>query len=61
MDSNMGPYDQLIRIVLGLAAGWECFFLPEQRWWLFLLSSGFFASGMLGWCPIYKLIGRSPR
>jgi hypothetical protein len=19
------------------------------------------ASGMLGWCPIYKLIGRSPR
>jgi hypothetical protein len=59
MDSNVGPYDQLIRIIIGVAAGWEVFLMPAQGWWLILLSLSSLMSGVLGICPIYRLIGGS--
>jgi Protein of unknown function (DUF2892) len=59
MNSNVGPYDQLIRIIIGVAVGWEVFLKPAQGWWLLLLSFGFLMSGVLGFCPIYTLIGGS--
>jgi hypothetical protein len=54
MDSNLGPYDQLVRIIIGVAAGWEFFIMPH--WWLILISFGFSLSGLIGICPIYMLI-----
>jgi len=59
MDTNVGPYDQLIRIIMGVALGWEVFLMPAQSWWLLLLSFGFLISGVLGTCPIYTLLGGS--
>jgi hypothetical protein len=58
MSGNLGPYDQLVRIVIGVAAGWESFIMPNH-WWLILFSFGFLMSGLLGLCPIYTLIGMS--
>lgn len=57
MDTNLGPADQLIRIIIGVAAGWEFLLMPTHHWWLFPLSFGFFMSGALGFCPIYALVG----
>lgn len=57
MDSNLGPIDQLIRIIIGVAAGWEFLIMPTGHWWLFLFSFGFLMSGLLGICPIYTLVG----
>jgi hypothetical protein len=58
MHSNVGPYDQLVRIIIGVAAGWE-FFLMPNHWWLILFSFGFLMSGLIGICPIYMLIDGS--
>jgi hypothetical protein len=58
MDSNLGPYDQLVRIIVGVAAGWVFFIMPSH-WWLILFSSGFLISGLIGICPIYMLIDGS--
>jgi Protein of unknown function (DUF2892) len=55
MDSNLAPYDQLVRIIIGVTAGWEFFIMPNH-WWLILFSFGFLISGLLGICPIYMLI-----
>jgi Protein of unknown function (DUF2892) len=58
MDSNLGSYDQLVRLIIGVAAGWEFFIMPNQ-WWLVFISFGFLLSGLMGICPIYVLIGVS--
>jgi Protein of unknown function (DUF2892) len=55
MDSNLGPYDQLVRIIIGVAAGWEFLIIPNH-WWLVLFSFGFLISGLIGICPIHMLI-----
>jgi hypothetical protein len=52
----LGPYDQLVRIIIGVAAGWEFFIMPNH-WWLILLSFGLLITGLIGICPIYILIG----
>jgi Protein of unknown function (DUF2892) len=59
MYSNVGPYDQLIRIIIGVAVGWEVLLNPAQAWWLLLVSFGFVMSGVLGFCPMYWLLGGS--
>ena len=59
MDTNLGPIDQLIRIIIGAVAGWEYFIAPHGHWWLLLFSFGFLMSAWLGFCPIYKLVGFS--
>ncbi len=61
MDENMGALDQWIRIFVGIAAGWEFFLLPEQRWWLFFLGFFFFLTGLIGSCPIYSLFDGSTK
>jgi hypothetical protein len=59
MESNLSPYDQLVRIVIGLAAGWQYFLTPVQHGWLMPFSIGFLLSGLIGICPIYALVGGS--
>jgi Protein of unknown function (DUF2892) len=59
MNTNVGPIDQLIRVIIGVAAGWEYLIAPHHHWWLILLSLGFLMSGWLGICPVYGLFGGS--
>ena len=67
---NLSTPDRLIRIVLGvlmLAAGWGGF--AEGIWRVALQVFGWvpLATGLLGWCPIYAMLGictfkpRAPR
>lgn len=59
---NLSTPDRLIRIVLGvlmLAAGWSGF--AEGIWRIALQVFGWvpLATGLLGWCPVYALLGFS--
>ncbi|HEV2855210.1 MAG TPA: DUF2892 domain-containing protein [Thermoanaerobaculia bacterium] len=59
---NLSTADRLIRIVLGvlmLAAGWGG--LTVGLWKVALEVFGWvpLATGLLGWCPIYALLGIS--
>jgi hypothetical protein len=59
MESNLGPYDQLIRIIIGLVIGWEFFLMPTHRGLLMFFSSVFLLSGLIAFCPVYALFGGS--
>ena len=59
METNIGPYDQLIRIVIGVAVGWECFLMPTHHGLLMFFSLAFLLSGFVAFCPVYALFGGS--
>ncbi|MFN6962128.1 MAG: YgaP-like transmembrane domain, partial [Rhodocyclaceae bacterium] len=52
---NVGGIDRLLRIVGGLILLGMCFFGPRTPWGLIGLVP--LVSGLLGWCPTYRLIG----
>lgn len=59
---NQSTADRLIRIVLGalmLAAGWSG--LAVGLWKIALEVFGWvpLATGLIGWCPVYALLGIS--
>ncbi|MGZ3180842.1 MAG: YgaP family membrane protein [Telluria sp.] len=57
MEANVGTVDRVIRIVLGLLILGLFFMLDEGvRWWA-LLGIIPLASGLVAWCPVYKLLG----
>jgi hypothetical protein len=56
MKQNVGMVDRIIRIILGLLAFALGYYF--HTWWgLF----GFipFITGLIGWCPLYALLGIS--
>lgn len=62
--ANLSSLDRSIRIVLGvlmLAAGWAG--LATDVWKIGLQVFGWvpLVTGLLGWCPIYALLGISTR
>lgn len=57
MRKNEGPLDRGLRVVLGFALLSLVFFGPQTAWgWLGLIP---LATGLLGTCPIYTLLGLS--
>lgn len=52
--TNMGKWDRLIRIVVGIAI---LVFLPQTTWALLGLLP--LATGISGYCPLYHLLGWS--
>ena len=55
MPCNEGKIDRLLRVVVGLVLLSLVFVGPQVRWgWLGLIP---LATGLLGYCPLYKLIG----
>lgn len=62
---NLSPLDRTIRILLGLLmlwAGWSG--MVED--WIWLAALRVFAwvplvTGVLGWCPLYAILGLSTR
>jgi DUF2892 family protein len=59
MKSNVGGIDKILRIALGVGLLASIFFIPgEARWWG-LLGLVPLLTGVVGWCPIYPLLGLS--
>ncbi len=57
MTRNEGMLDRVVRIVLGLAL-LALFFVGPQTW-LGLIGIVPLVTGLLGFCPLYRLLGLS--
>ncbi|MDX6767957.1 MAG: DUF2892 domain-containing protein [Elusimicrobiota bacterium] len=57
MKTNIHPYERVARVVVGLGLTSLAFVGPESKW--FLLGLVPVATGLLGWCPPYALLGMS--
>lgn len=54
MNNNVGGIDKIARIVAGAAlVGWALLGGPVWAW----LGLVPLATGLLGWCPLYRLFG----
>ena len=54
MKSNVGGIDKILRIVAGIALiGWALAGGPVWAW----IGIVPLATGLMGWCPFYPLIG----
>jgi hypothetical protein len=57
LPANEGPLDRALRVVVGLALLALVFVGPRTPWgWLGLVP---LATGLLGSCPVYTLLGLS--
>ena len=53
--NNVGQVDKILRIVVGLALIALVFVGPQTPWgWIGVIP---LATGLMGFCPLYKLIG----
>ena len=53
--NNVGGVDKTIRIILGLVLIALVFVGPQTPWgWIGIIP---LATGLMGFCPLYKLIG----
>lgn len=57
MKKNVHPVERTIRIVVGLILTSMAFIGPANPW--FLLGLIPLATGLLGWCPPYAMLGIS--
>ena len=57
MKKNVGGIDRIIRIVAGLGILSLAFIGPETKWGYLGLVP--LATGLIGWCPPYSLLGIS--
>jgi hypothetical protein len=57
---NEGTVDRALRIVAGLALLAAFFAMPEASYrWAFLLGVVPLATGLMGSCPVYSILGIS--
>ena len=57
MKINIHPIERIVRVVAGLGLVSLVFIGPENKW--FLLGLIPVATGLIGWCPAYTLLGIS--
>ncbi len=55
MTKNIHPIERIVRIALGLGIMSLAFVGPQNPW--FLLGIIPLATGLMGWCPPYALLG----
>lgn len=55
MTKNIHPTERIVRIVLGAFLASMAFWGPTNSW--FLLGLIPLATGLVGWCPPYALLG----
>ena len=55
MKTNIHPTERIIRMILGAALTSLAFVGPANSW--FLLGLIPLATGIVGWCPPYTLLG----
>lgn len=59
MQLNVGSIDRALRVIVGLAIVSLVFVGPQTPWgWLGLILV---VTGLMSWCPIYRLIGVNTR
>ena len=57
MKKNIHPVERVIRVVVGIGLISCVFVGPQNQWfWLGLVP---LATGMMGWCPPYAILGIS--
>lgn len=55
IERNEGAIDRVLRIIVGLAVISLVFVGPQTAWgWLGVVP---LATGLIGWCPAYALLG----
>ena len=57
MTKNIHPVERVIRVVVGVVLTTLAFLGPANPW--FLLGLIPVATGLLGWCPPYAMLGIS--
>ena len=58
--TNVGGLDRIVRIVVGVVALAAFFFVGDAAWrWLLLIGIVPLATGLMGWCPLYTMLGLS--
>jgi len=56
--TNEGTLDRALRIILGLALIVAFFFNRDGAYsWLYWLGIIPLVTGLVGWCPIYRIVG----
>lgn len=59
MEKNVGAVDRVMRVGLGLLIASAIFIGPRTPWALVgLIVVG---TGLLGWCPLYEIVGMNTR
>jgi len=62
MTRNLGTTDRALRIIVGLALLAWFFSAPASPWrWLLLIGIAPLATGILGSCGVYRLLGINTR
>ncbi len=57
MEKNVGNLDKILRIVIGLVLISLVFVGPQTPWgWIGIVP---LATALVGWCPLYRIIGVS--
>lgn len=59
MKANVGAVDKVARIIIGLALLSLMFVLEGNLRWLGLVGIVPLATGLIGYCPLYSLLGLS--
>jgi hypothetical protein len=59
MTTNIGTIDRILRIAAGIALLAFAFLSGGDWWWADLIGVVPLATGLLGWCPAYTLLGLS--
>lgn len=55
IERNEGAIDRILRVIVGLAVISLVFVGPQTAWgWLGVVP---LATGLIGWCPAYTLLG----
>jgi hypothetical protein len=55
MKTNIHKYERVLRILIGATLVSLAYIGPANRW--FLLGAIPLATGIIGWCPPYSLLG----
>jgi len=59
MNANVGNTDRIVRIAAGLLILGLFFVLEGNARWVGLVGIVLIATGLVRWCPIYRLLGMS--
>lgn len=57
MNANIGSADKIIRLVMALTLFSLFFILPGDQKWFGLFGLVPLLTGLMGWCPLYKVFG----
>lgn len=61
MNSNVGSFDKLVRIILGIALLAASFYFKNWVSVLSVVGAVLLVTGLINFCPLYKLIGFSSK